>query len=338
MRHETRDMRHETLVLTQRDIERLIDMKTAIRVVREAFKAMARGHTVMPPKIYLPLPRHSDFRAMPAYLAHPPACGVKWVNVHPANPRRDLPTVMAIIVLNDPATGVPLAVMDGLLITKLRTAAAAAVAAQALARRNSHRVGVVGCGAQADAQLFALAEVFRIRHVKVWGRVAREAELFCRRMRRRLPGIRYQPCASLARCVQDVDLVVTVTPSRRPLVKRAWIADGTHLNAIGADAPGKQELDWRILRDAMVVVDEREQAIHGGELNVPIQRGQYSSRQIHAALGDILIGRRPGRRTPAELTVFDSTGLAIHDVALGHEIVRRARQRGIGHRLRLVAL
>ena len=331
-------MRHETLVVTQRDVERLIDMRTAIRVVRKAFQAMARGRTVMPPKLYLPLPQHSDFRAMPAYLSHPPACGVKWVNVHPANSRLGLPTVMAIIILNDPATGVPLAIMDGLLVTKLRTAAAAAVAAQVLARRNSHRVGLVGCGAQADAQLFALAEVFRLRHVKVWGRVLREAERFCRRMRRRLPNLQYQPCANLAQCVRDMDLVVTITPSRRPLVKRAWIAAGTHLNAIGADAPGKQELDWRILRDAMVVVDEREQAIHGGELNVPIRRGQYAPRRIHASLGEILIGRRPGRRTPAALTVFDSTGLAIHDVALGHEIVRRAKQRGLGRSVRLIAL
>lgn len=331
-------MKRETLILTQRDVARLIEMKTAIRVVREAFQAMARGETLMPPKLYLPLPRHSDFRAMPAYLAHPPSCGVKWVNVHPANPRLGLPTVMAVIVLNDPATGVPLAVMDGLLVTKLRTAAAAAVAAQALARRNSHRVGLVGCGAQADAQLLALAEVFRLAQVNVWGRATREAERFCRRMRRLLPGIRSQPCASLARCVRDVDLVVTITPSRRPLIQRAWIADGTHLNAIGADAPGKQELDWRILRDAVVVVDEREQAIHGGELNVPVRRGQYAPRAIRGSLGEILIGRRPGRRTPDELTVFDSTGLAIHDVALGSEIVRRARQRGIGRSVRLITL
>ena len=118
-----------TLLLTEREIARLIDMRTAIRVTREAFTALARGEAVMPAPVYLPLPHQSDFRAMPAYLRRPNACGIKWVNVHPHNRARGLPTVMAVIVLNDPATGVPLAIMDGLLITKWRTAAAGAVAA-----------------------------------------------------------------------------------------------------------------------------------------------------------------------------------------------------------------
>ncbi len=328
-------MSPETLVLTQRDIERVLDMRTAIRVVREAFEAMARGQALMPPKLYLNLPRGDDFRAMPAFLRRPPACGMKWVNVHLGNRAKGLPTVMAVIVINDPATGVPLAVMDGVWITKLRTAAAAAVAAQALARPESRVVGLIGCGAQADAQLMALAAVFRLTRVKVWGLRWPEAARFCRRMRRQLPRVTFQPCATIEACAREADLLVTVTPSRRPLVKRAWVAPGAHLNAIGADAPGKQELDWRIVREATVVVDERTQAIHGGELNVPVRRGQFRPRDIHAELGDVLIGRARGRRSADELTVFDSTGLAIHDVAVGAEAVRRARRLGLGRRVRL---
>jgi len=330
-------MRRTTLVLTQRDVARLVDLRTAIRVARQAFMAMARGEAVMPPKVYLPLPGGSDFRAMPAFLRRPPACGVKWVNVHPRNRARGLPTVMAVIVMNDPATGVPLAVLDGLLVTKLRTAAAAAVAAQALARRNSRIVGLIGCGAQADAQVEALAEVFHLLRVKVWGLRLREARRFCRRMRRRLPGVAFEPCATRERCAREADLLVTVTSSRRPLIRRAWLAPGTHINAIGADAPGKQELDPAILRAATVVVDERTQAIHGGELNVPVRRGQFDPRRIHASLGEVLIGRRVGRRSATELTVFDSTGLAIHDVALGAAIVRRAQRLGLGRRVTFFA-
>jgi alanine dehydrogenase len=227
--------------------------------------------------------------------------------------------------------------MDGTLVTKLRTAAAAAVAAQVLARPNSHVVGLVGCGAQADAQLLALAHVRSLSRVHVWGRTPGEAQRFCARMRRQLPRVRYVPCADLEPCVREADLLVTVTPSRRPLVKRSWLRPGTHINAIGADAPGKQELEPRILTDALVVVDERAQAIHGGELNVPIRRGQFHPRRIHATLGDILVGGKRARRDDREITVFDSTGLAIHDIALGAEIVRRAVRRGLGRRVALLA-
>jgi alanine dehydrogenase len=325
----------KTLLLTQRDVARLLDVRAAIRVVRESFKALARGEALMPPKIYLRLPGGDDFRAMPAFLRRPAAAGVKWVNVHARNPARGLPTVMAVIVINDPATGVPLAIMDGLLITKLRTAASAAVAAQALARRGSRVVGLVGCGAQGDTLLLALAELFPLARIKVWGYFPQEAPRFCRRMQPLLPRAILEPCATIERTVRDAEILMTVTPSRRPLVKRGWLAPGVHVNAIGADAAGKQELDPRILRAAAVVVDDREQAVHAGELNVPIRRGQFRARDIRATLGDILIGRQVGRRAPREITVFDSTGLAIHDVALGWAAMRQARRRGIGRRLAL---
>jgi len=323
-----------TRVLTQRDLARLVDVRLAIRVVRGAFQAMARGEAVMPPKVYLPLAPYGDFRAMPAWIKRPAAAGLKWVNVHPGNPRRGLPTVMGLIIINDPATGIPWAILDGVLITQLRTAAAGAVAAQALARPDSRVMGLLGCGAQAPAQLLALNEVFQLRRIKVWGYHPGEAQRFCRQMRRRLPRVRFEACATVESCVRDTEVLVTLTPSRHPLVKREWLREGVHINAMGADAPGKQELDPKILRAATVVVDEREQAVHGGELNVPVRKGQFHPRQIYASLGDMLIGRRRWRRARQEITVFDSTGLAIHDVALGAAAFHRARRRGIGHAFR----
>ncbi len=324
-----------TLILTRRDVARLLDMPTAIRVVRECFKAQARGETLMPPKLYLPLPHQSDFRAMPAALRHPAVCGIKWVNVHPRNPSRGLPTVMAVIVINDPRTGFPIAVMDGLLLTRIRTGAAAGVAAKVLARPESRIAALVGCGAQAQEQVAALSHLFRLTEVRVWGRRPEEAARFCRRMRRTL-GVPLRPAPTLKHCVEGADLITTITPSRRPLIRREWVKPGAHLNAVGADAPGKQELDPQILRHALVVVDEREQAIHGGEINMAISRGVFRPSQIHASLGDVLVGKVPGRRHPQDVTVFDSTGLAIHDIALGHEIVRRARRARIGRAIRLV--
>ena len=325
-----------TLVLTDRDVHALVDSRTAMQVVARAFKAHSRGQVVMPPKVYLPLPKQSDFRAMAAYMRTPPACGLKWVNVHPHNPARGLPTVMAVVIINDPATGFPRAILDGVSITKLRTAAAAAVAAKALARPDSRIAALIGCGAQALPQLIMLADTFQLAEVRVWGARRGEAASFCAAARRRVRrSIALRPVREIRAGVEGADLIVTLTPSRAPIVQRAWLTPGAHVNAIGADAPGKQELDPAILRDALVVVDEREQAIHGGELNVPVSRGLFRPEQIHATLGAVLCGTAPGRRRPDELTVFDSTGLAVHDVALGEAIVRRAMRRGRGRPIRL---
>lgn len=325
----------KTLIVTQRDIERLITMKTAVRVIEQAFKAQAAGSVIMPPKVYLTLPDGvGDFRAMPAYVAHPPACGIKWVNVHPKNRARGLPTVMGLIAINDPATGFPLAVMDGLSVTRLRTGAAAAVAAKALARRASSWVGLVGCGAQALSQLQALAEVLPVRQVRVWGYRFGEARRFCEQARRRLTA-EFVPASTVKACVQEADIVVTLTPSRRPLVMRAWLSPGTHVNAIGADAPGKQELDPAILREGKVVVDDRAQAIHGGEINVPIRQKRFRPHDIHATLGEVLLGRASGRTSATEITIFDSTGVAVHDVAVAAEVFRAARSLRQGRAIQL---
>ncbi len=327
----------KTKLLTQKEVAGLVDYPSAIRAVTQAFKAYARGQATMPPKVYLPLSSENDFRAMPAYLAHPPSCGLKWVNVHPHNAKYGLPSVMAIIVVNDPKTGAPLAIMDGRLITKMRTAAAAAVAAKALAKAGSRRVGLVGCGEQAAAQLLALAELFRLSEVAVWGYLPGEAHRFCSKMRLQLPGIRWQIAETVKACAYQADILITITPSRKPIVKQAWLAAGVHINAIGADGPGKQELDPAILRSARVFVDDYEQAVHGGEINVPVARRQYDPKLIQGSLGEVLLKRKTGRFSDKQTTVFDSTGLAIHDVALGYEVMQKAFKRRVGRNIALMS-
>ena len=325
-----------TLLLTAREVPALIDLPTALRLVRAAFRLHGQGRTQMPAKVYVTLPEHGgDLRAMPAYIASLRACGLKWVNVHPRNRRRGLPTVMATMLLTDPSTGVPLAILDGTYITKLRTGAAGGVAADVLARRDARTAALIGCGAQAQQQLDALLAVRRIRQVRVWSPVAGEAAALIRRQRR--PRVTFAVAPTVRACVAGADVVITITPSRRALVRRAWIAPGTHINAIGADAPGKEELDPALLRAARVVVDDRPQAIHSGEVNVPIRRGRYRAAQIHATLGEILAGRRPGRRRARDMTIFDSTGLAIHDVVLAQAVYRRALRLHRGRWVRLVS-
>jgi alanine dehydrogenase len=324
-----------TLILSRKEIEKLLDMRQALRIVEEAFREQARLRIRMPAKIYVNLPKYNgDFRAMPAYLEGLAACGIKWVNVHPDNKRKGLPSVMAVIVLSDPATGFPLAVMDGTHITNLRTGAAGGVAAKYLANKGSSRVSIVGCGKQAETQLIALNEVFRLKSVFVYDRNPLKAGAFLKKMG--YLGLDMEYRAVLKDCVTGRDIVVTVTPARKPIIRSGWISGATHINAIGADAKGKEELDPAILKKAKVVVDEKAQAIHSGEINVPISKDIMKESDIAASLGEVIIGARRGRTRKDEITIFDSTGLAIHDIAVAKHVYDKARREGLGRGVRLV--
>ncbi len=319
----------KTLILTRREIEKLINMRKALRIVEEAFEAHGQGKVQMPAKIYIHLDKyHGDFRAMPAYIEGMEACGIKWVNVHPQNKRYGLPTVMAVIILSDPKTGFPLAIMDGTHITNLRTGAAGGIAAKYLARKNSSTVALVGCGAQAQTQLMALNELFKISSVRVCGCRQPHAIGFIKKMK--YLDLKMERCLNIENCVRSADIVVTTTPSRKPIVNSEWIGRGAHINAIGADAKGKEELDPAILKRAKIVVDDRTQAIHSGEINVPISKKLIKESDIYATLGEVITGRVKARTSKDEITVFDSTGLAIQDVAVANYVYKEAVRKGMG--------
>ncbi len=326
---------NKTLILSGKDVERLVDMKRAIYYVERAFRDYALGKAQMPAKVYLYLDKYNgDFRAMPAYLESMDTCVVKWVNVHPNNKRIGLPTVMATLILSDPKTAYPLCIMDGTYLTSLRTGAAGGVAAKYLARKNSSVVGLVGCGVQAKTQLLALKEYFPIKKVYVWGHKPSFVKEFIKTMRR-LP-YTFVASDSIKQCVANADIIVTTTPSRKPLVKREWLKEGAHINAIGADAKGKQELEANILKQAKVVIDDLAQASHSGEINVPWAKHLITQKQIYAQLGDIVIGRKKGRTNNREITVFDSTGLAIQDAAVAKLIYQTALRKRLGKWVKLI--
>ncbi len=308
-----------TLFLNQKAIRGLLKMPEVITVVEQAFRDWAEGKGSMPAKAYLPL-EQGDFRAMPAAL--PGAAGVKWVNVHPQNLSRGLPTVMAIMIYNDPQTGYPLAVMDGTDITAYRTGAAAAIASKYLARQDSHTLGIIGAGRQAYTQIEAHAQLFSLNLVKVYDRSTEAAQKL----------IKFFPEYPLKECSLEetaaCDIVYTLTPSRAPFVKKEWIAPGTHINAVGADAAGKEELEPAILKGAVVVVDDIRQASTAGEINVPITKGIYSINEVYGNLGEIIIGRKQGRKNKDVITVFDSTGVAIEDLAVAKLLYDKANKAG----------
>jgi len=293
------------------------------RAIENVFAEHGRGNVQMPPKIYITFPE-GDFRTMPASIPSMNLAGVKIVNVHPGNPARGLPTVMATIVLIDPATGIQTAFIDATALTDMRTGAAGAVAAKYLAEKKPLSVGFIGSGRQAEAQLHAIAAECDVREVIVWSRKKENADLFAET---------YQLFqAKSVRTIEEAcycDLLVTTTPSRKPLIRSEWIQPGTHINAIGADAPGKQELDPALLSRAGVFVDDYEQAIHSGEVNMPITSGSYSAEQIAGTLGEVVLGRKR-RGSPHAITIFDSTGLAVQDLAIARLVVEGMEGKEIG--------
>lgn len=313
----------KTRLLTATDIAKIIDMPNVLAAVEAAFREYGLGTAVMPPKLYLDLKQyHGDLRAMPAYVEQ--TAGLKWVSVYPDNPGKGLPTVMAMLILNDPETGFPLAIMDATQITSYRTGAAGGVAAKYLARKDSKILGLIGAGAQAKTQLLALLNSFEFSKIYVWSLREEDIQGF----KVSFPDLPIEP-ASLETAAGG-DIVCTTTPSREFIIKREWVKEGAHINAIGADAPGKQELDPRILADAKVVVDDIAQAKHSGEINVAIKRGLFAVVDIYATLGEIVTGAKRGR-IGNEITVFDSTGLAIQDIATARMLLETAKAEGIGH-------
>jgi alanine dehydrogenase len=290
------------------DTDMGLDIGLVNRAVESAFADHGRGQVQMPPKVYITLP-DGDFRTMPAYLPSLGIAGVKIVNVHPGNPPRGLPTVMALTVILDIATGKPTAIINATRLTDMRTGAAGAVACKYLSPKKEIVLGVIGTGRQAEAQVAAISRELKIRGIKIWGRNPEHVRKFADRF------MEYPCTAGSVEKVCDCDVLVTTTPSRSPIVRDEWIHEGTHINAIGADAPGKEELDPAILRRAQVFVDDPAQAVHSGEVNVPISTGLYREADIAGTLGELVIGKKQ-RRDPSAITVFDSTGLAIQDLAI----------------------
>ncbi len=325
-------MENSILWLNKTEVESLLDMKGTLKVVEEAFRQHGLKKVQMPSKLYLFFKKHNgDLRTMPAYLEEQDITGVKIVNVHPDNPKKGFPTVMALVILNSTETGAPVAIMDGTYLTDMRTGAAGGVAVKYLARKNSKIVGFVGSGNQAKTQLLAISEVIDIEEVKATSTSEKSTLAFKDEMEKRI-GCSITPKKSIQE-VCDCDILVTTTPSRAPIVMNEWISEGTHINAIGADAPGKEELDPNILKRARIVVDDIPQASHSGEVNVPLSKELITEKDICCEIGEVIAGRKKGRTKDSDITVFDSTGLAIQDVATADLVYRKALKANIGIKL-----
>jgi alanine dehydrogenase len=319
------------LVLARSDVEQLLRMDECIDAMRRAHIALSAGRVVMPVRLTATFGDAGLLRAMPAWLDDGPSLGMKSITNFPGNPARGLPPILATMLLYDARTGELVAVMDGIHLTTVRTAAASAVATQLLARSGSARLALIGAGVQAAGHLEAMAHVLELQEVAVAASSRASAERFAAEQAPRYPGVRIVACDTVAAALAGADVACTVSSARVPVVTRGLLAPGTHVNAVGSHAPSIREIDGEVMRDARVVVDSREAALtECGDCLIPIAEGLFGSEHVSDELGEVLAGARPGRRSPEEITIYQSCGIAAQDVAAAQMVYDRARSSGIG--------
>lgn len=327
------------LVLTETDVRRAIGMPEAIETARVAYRAIASGEAQVPPRAVLRPDGGSVGLVMPAYVPSAGGYGVKFVSVTPGNRQRGLPVTVGAVLLVDPETGVPLALMDGTFLTALRTGAGTGAATDALARPDARTVALIGTGSQADAQLEAVLHVRPIEHALVCSRSFERAESFCRRHDGRPNSegrpVRCQPVPRAEDAVRRADIVVAITDSPRPVVEGAWLRPGTHVNAAGSHDEYVHELDEGVItRAALVTVDSRPGAVLSADLAVPLRHGLIGEEQL-VEIGHVIAGDHPGRRSGDDITVFKSVGHASQDMVIASRIYARARELGLGRSIAL---
>jgi ornithine cyclodeaminase/alanine dehydrogenase-like protein (mu-crystallin family) len=322
-------------ILSRRQVLDLLSLPECIAAVERALRLHADGRTLGPGVLGVPA-AGGGFHIKAAGLVDERRYFAAKTNANfPDNPRRfGLPTIRGTVVLADAETGEPLALMDSASVTALRTGAATAVAAKFLARGDARSATVVGCGVQGEIQLAAVAAVLPLQHVRVFDTDRARAESLAKRARAALQ-IRIEAATELHAAIRTSDVCVTCTPARRWLVPRGDVAPGTFVAAVGADSHGKQELDPSLVASSTLVVDVLDQCAEIGELQHALAAGLMTRAQVHAELADVVAGRRPGRTRDDEITVFDSTGTALQDVAAAIVVYEKANAMGRGTEVKL---
>jgi alanine dehydrogenase len=331
----------KTLLLTGKQVKKLLDMQHVLGAVEDAFRHKGLGKAQMPPKVYLFYQKYDgDLRTMPSYVEDMDVSAVKIVNVHPQNAKNyGMRTVMAVLVLINPRTGQPLAFMDATHITDMRTGGASAIASKYLARPNPKVLGIIGCGNQARTQMLALITQYgHFDEVRLFDIFPEKSKALAREFRRHYKDKvgKVKAVKEAKDAVVDADILVTATSSRAPIVQDEWVKPGMHINCIGADAPGKQEVDPKVLKRARLVIDDWEQASHSGEINVPLSKGELVKEDVNAEIGQVVAGLKPGRESDDQVTVFCSTGLAIQDCLTAKLAYDAALQQKVGKYMQIV--
>jgi len=329
----------KTLILSRTDMMGLLTPAEYVGCVEQAYRMHGEGRYYMDPKGHIVLDKYpGEWEAMPSYIEEPEAAACKWVSIRERNRERyDLPTVFSILIYTHPETGFPLAICDGSYHTVMRTGAAAAVSAKWMARQNSTRLAIVGAGHMAEGALATCNEMFRWEDVRVWSRSQATLDHFMQTQQPKFPQLSIRPSTNLAEVVRGADVVVTLTPARGPIVMDEWISPGTHIAAVGADKAGDQEIDPKVLQRARIFVDDIRQCRTDGEINVPLRQGVIKEQDIAGEIGEVVTGRKPGRTSDSEITLFDSTGIALQDSATVPLEYERALAAGVGVEKKMIS-
>ncbi|MFI6644604.1 ornithine cyclodeaminase family protein [Streptomyces sp. NPDC050504] len=321
------------LLLNGDQVRRALPVSLAHQVVAEVMRRFSAGDVVQPVRTVLGSGRDASlFAAMPCHVTggSDTGYGMKAVLHAPGNRARGLPTHVGLVVVFDPETAQPLALIDGAAVTALRTAAASAVATEALAVPDAGDLALIGAGTQARSHLLALREIRELRRVRLWNRGAERAAEFVAWARAET-GIDVERVAAPADALRGADLVCTTIDTAEPVVGAADLAPGTHVNAVGSSVPGKRELDAAAVASCTVFVDSAEGAgRESSELAAPVEEGLVPPGRPLTEIGEVLLGKHRGRTDPAERTLYKSLGMAAQDVASGFAVVRAARRLGIG--------
>ena len=314
------------IVLSEHDVRELLDMESCIEAMTDVLTSLARGELYQPLRsIARPPEAGTLLGLMPAYRSEPTsAYALKEIVVVPTNPARGLDTHMGGVLLHDGETGELVAMMNASPITEIRTAAVSAVATRALARPGAERVAILGSGAQARGHVQAMRAVLGDPEIRIWSRNEDAAEQLAGEV-----GAIVAPSVDAA--LFGAEVVCTTTAATEPIVEKRWLASGAHVNAVGACFPTTRELDTETVAHSSLFTDRRESCLNeAGDFILAAAEGAVGPEHIRAELGEVLAGMHPGREHEDELTVFESLGIAVEDLASAELVVRRARERGVG--------
>jgi len=324
-----------------RDSRRFVGLLTPAEYndcVEHAYRMHGLGRVSMEPKGHIVLDRYKgEWEVMPSWIEEPEAAACKWVSIREDNTKYELPAVFSILVYTHPETGFPLAICDGSYHTLMRTGASAAVSAKWLARADSRVLAIIGTGSVAQGTLATCDAMFEWREVRVWSRTQSSVDRFLQSERPKFPQLSIEGSIDLERAVRGADVVVTGTHARGWIVDDAWIEPGTHIAALGADLEGEQELHPAILQRARIFVDDIRQCVPDGEINVALREGLIAEGDVAGEIGKVICGELEGRQSNEQITVFDSTGIALQDSATVPLEYERAVAAGVGIEKKMIS-